>query len=147
MNSEKSREIMMKNLQTILLFLLVAISTMSCQLLGIENRDVESYVVKVDSVNVASQVNFSDTLSVHLFGTIGPNGCHSFKRFDKSSTSSKLALKVIGEVVKGDNLGCTDAIVQLDRIFQVEPPLQDPFEINIEQPDGSVLERTVEVTN
>ncbi|MCW9708031.1 hypothetical protein [Fodinibius salsisoli] len=111
------------------------------------NGDTQSstFTIKVDSINVPSEVASDDTLTVRPFGTVGPNGCYSFERFESSRTSSSLDLKLVGELTEGDDIGCFDAIVQLDTVFKVPPPLEGSFEINIQQPDESVLSRTVEV--
>jgi hypothetical protein len=109
---------------------------------GVFGED-NTFVVEVDSIEVPSSVQSTDTLDLRLFGTIGPNGCHQFDHYEASRTSSSLVLKVIGQRKEG---GCTDMIVTLDREYRVSPPLDGSvFVINIKQPDGSLLRDSVEV--
>lgn len=113
------------------------------------NDDTQSstFTIKIDSINVPSEVASDDTLTIRPFGTVGPNGCHSLERIKASRTSSSLDLQVVGRVIEGDDIVCSDVIVFLDTTYAVPPPLEGPFEINIQQPDKSVLSRTVEVAD
>lgn len=124
--------------------LLLASLWTNCSLIG-GGTNTSTFIVEVDSINVPSEVASTDTLIVRPFGTVGTNGCHSFKQFEASQTPSSLDLQVIGEVVEGDDIGCTDEIVKLDTTYEVPPPLEGPFEITIPQPDETTLTRTVTV--
>lgn len=125
------------------LLLMTALWT-GCSIID-DGTNTSTFVVKVDSMSVPTEIASSDTLAIHPFGRVGPNGCYSFKRFEASRTSSFLELKLIGELVEGNDIGCADVIVELDTTYKVSPPLEGPFEIKINQPDESVLSRTVEV--
>jgi hypothetical protein len=104
----------------------------------------DTFVVQVDSVEVPSSVRPGDTLSIRLFGTIGPNRCHWFKRFEADRGASTLRLKVLGVDAGGEV--CAQALTMLDTTYKVSPPLEGPvFTIAIEQPDGSLLRDSVEV--
>lgn len=136
---------MHKPISTYLLpFLLVAVVWTGCSVID-GGTTTNAFLIKVDSLSIPSEVAASDTLIIQPYGTVGPNGCHSFSWFRAFRTSSSLDLQIIGKVVEGKNIGCTDAIVTLDTTYSVLPPLKGSFEINIQQPDGSVLTRTVEV--
>lgn len=129
-------------------FALLPIATLitGCSIFD-SGSSTSSFTIAVDSISVPSEVASSDTLVVRPLGTVGPNGCYSFERFEASRTSSSLDLKLIGKQVEDDDVTCTDAIIELDTTYRVPPPLEGPFEINIHQPDESILSRTVEVTD
>lgn len=127
------------------LLLIISIAT-SCSITD-SGPSTSTFTIEVDSISVPAEVSSSDTLVIQPFGTVGPDGCHSFKQFEASQTPSSLDLQVIGEVVEDDDIGCTGAIVKLDTTDNVPPPLEGPFEINIHQPDESILSRTVEVND
>lgn len=125
-------------------FLLMATLWTGCSIID-DGINTSTFVIQVDSINVPTEIASSDTLAIRPFGRVGPNGCYSFKRFEASRTSSSLELKLIGKLVEGNDIGCFSAIVELYTIFKVPPPLEGPFGIKINQPDESVLSRTVEV--
>lgn len=130
-----------------LFFLLFTIAFgASCSVIN-NDANTSTFVIKVDSISVPNEVASSDTLVIRPFGTVGPDGCHSFERFEASRTSSSLDLKLVGELIERDDIGCADVIVQLDTTYKVPPPLEGPFKINIFQPDESVLSRTIEVND
>lgn len=110
-----------------------------------DGTNTSTFIIQVDSISVPTEVASDDTLAIRPFGRVGPNGCYSFERFEASRTTSSLDLKLIGELVEGDDIGCLSAIIELDTTYTVPPPLEGPFEIDILQPDESVLTHTVEV--
>jgi hypothetical protein len=124
--------------------LLIGALWTGCSIISV-GPSTSTFTIEVDSISVPSELASTDTLVIRPFGRVGPNGCYSFERFEASKTSSSLDLKLIGELVEGDDIGCLTAIVELDTTYTVPPPLEGPFEIEIKQPDGSVLTRAVEV--
>lgn len=130
----------------LLSFLLIISMVINCSIID-GGSNTSAFTVEVDSISVPSEVASSDSLVVRPFGTVGPDGCHSFKRFEASQTPSSLDLQVIGEVVEGDDIACAATIVKLDTTYSVPPPLEGPFEITVQQPDESISTRTVKVKN
>ena len=123
---------------------LMAALLASCSLLG-DSKTVERFTVRVDSVAVPEQVGAMDTLAVELLGQLGPNGCYGLQRIKAERRSSALHLTVIGRVVRGEDVVCTDALVPLHATYKAAPPLEGPFQVTIHQPGGEVIQRTVQV--
>lgn len=116
----------------------------ACSLLWTDGEpDAHYFTARVDSVSVPSTVRATDTLTVSLHGWIGSNGCFSFERFEAERSPAQLKLSVIGSVV--DAQACPAVMVPIPSEYKVAPPLEGPFSIVVRQPDGSTLERTVEV--
>ncbi|HYG39216.1 MAG TPA: hypothetical protein VD908_11380 [Cytophagales bacterium] len=121
-----------------LLALLCAISFMSCK----EEDDGKTYQIKVDSLVISDVVNADEALTIQFFGTAGPDGCHSFSRFEVNVKAEVVSIKLWGKVA--GNV-CTQSIVPLNEKYVIHPPLSKQLTIIVNQPDGSFIERRVKV--
>jgi hypothetical protein len=102
------------------------------------------FVVAVDSVQAISPIRPADTLSIHLWGMIGPSGCYSLSRIETAIQKTKIDLTVWGKYVPSEV--CTAVIVDMrGTVVKVVPMKQGPFEIVVHQPGGSQLRDTVRV--
>jgi len=143
----------MLQLRPLLIPLLVGIVTLfgsgaGCSnLMGVDdNREVEHVVAEVDSIDVPAQIASSDALSIRLHGTVGPNGCYSFDRFDVDRSTDRLAVKPVVEHVTRDDVACTMAVVPLDKTYTADPPFEEgTLTVVIPQPDRADVTATVEV--
>ena len=111
-----------------------------------------TFVITVDSVIVPSTIDPEDTLTLELFGKIGPNLCYRFKEFEAQKTDSLLNLTVLGIVPDLRDLACAAEVAELrgqggqrGKEYRVAPPFVDPFQIVILQADSSTLEIVVRV--
>jgi hypothetical protein len=106
---------------------------------------VERGVAEVDSLHAPDQIATSDTLSLRLTGTVGPNGCHSFDGFDVERSEGQLTVTPM--VVHRGGQMCTQAIVSLDETYAAAPPFSaGTLTVVIPQPDRPDVTATVEVT-
>lgn len=113
-----------------------------------EERAVEHLVAEVDSLDVPAQIASSDTLSIRLSGTVGPNGCYSFDRFDTERSTDRLTVTPVVEHVTGEGFACTMAIVPLDATFAAAPPFEEGvITIAVPQSDRPDVTATVQVTS
>ena len=121
------------------IILLTLFASINCQ-----KSRYEYFIVHVDSLYASSPISYNDTLKIHLYGFIGSDGCYSFSHFEAERDSFRLNLAVWGKHdVKA--VICPLGAVPLDTIYQVYPLYPGLFNIEIEQPDGSVLKDTVTV--
>ncbi len=96
------------------------------------------FIVKVDSISHQSFGATGDTIAIHLFGTIGTDGCYSFCRFEDIKQPLQLDLTVWGQ--RSQDEVCTVVMVYLDgKQYNVVLTHQGWYYINIHQPDGSIL--------
>lgn len=110
-----------------------------------ENENVELLVAEVDSIHAPTQIAPTDTLSIRLTGTVGPNGCYSLDRIEEERSEEQLTLTPVVRHVTGQM--CTMAIVSLDVTHEVAPPFEEgPLQIVVPQSDRSDATATVEVT-
>lgn len=101
----------------------------------------------VDSVAVPAQIGTRDTLSVHLYGTVGPNGCFSLARIDSERTESRLTLRPLVVDATDEQRMCTMAVVPLDATYTAPPPFAaGPLQIVVPQANRADVTATVTVT-
>lgn len=105
-----------------------------------------SLIAEVDSIVAPSRIEVSDTLSVRLRGTVGPNGCYSFSR--TATERSPRQVRLVPLVNRTTQGACTMALVPLDETVQVDPPfVPGTLTITVPQPNRENVSATVEVTN
>jgi hypothetical protein len=111
---------------------------------NVDDRGVEFVVAEVDSIEVPSRIAPSDSLSVHLYGTVGPNGCYSLDRIKEERSAGTVTLT---PVVRHRTGGfCTMAIVPLDATHDVPPPFEEgTLDLVVPQPDQPDVTATVTV--
>lgn len=111
------------------------------------NGEVDTLVADVDSIGVPDQISSSDTLSVRLYGTVGPNGCYSFDRFDVGRSPGRLAVTPVVRHRTGNDILCTMAVVPLDETYTAYPPFSEgTWTVTVPQPEEEDVTSVVEVT-
>jgi hypothetical protein len=100
------------------------------------------FVVKVDSISHPSSAAITDTITLRVFGTIGPDGCHFFSHFEDYRQSLRLDLTVWGG--RSSANACTQMMVYLDgKEYKFPAAMRGWYSIYIYQPDGSVLRDSI----
>lgn len=103
-------------------------------------------VAEVQRIDVPAQIAPSDTLAVQFYGTVGPNGCYSFARFDVERTTSRLTITPKVQYRGGDDVMCTMAVVPLEETYRAAPPFSEgTLTLVVPQTDGAAVTETVEV--
>lgn len=83
--------------------------------------------------------------TLHLTVTAQSGGCLHFDRIDVERTSSRVTLRAMGYDASGPSVVCTDDIRYNVVAVDVAPPFTDPLTVVAEQPDGTLVTRTVAV--
>jgi len=110
-----------------------------------EAPESERDVAAVDSLHAPAQIATSDTLSLRLTGTVGPNGCYAFDGFDVERAAGQLTLTPV--VLQRDADMCTQAIVPLDETYAAAPPFAEgTLTVVVPQPDRPDVTATIDVT-
>jgi hypothetical protein len=107
--------------------------------------DDDEFRIRVDSIVAPASVGVNDTLRLTLYGFVGPSGCYSLDRIDAHRTTHSIELTVRGRHRSGRGVACTQAMVFLNHLYAVPPPLGIPFSVQVRQPDGSLLTRPIPV--
>lgn len=105
-----------------------------------------SLIAEVDRIEAPSQITGTDTLSVRLRGTVGPNGCYSFSRTAIERSPGQVRLvPLVSRAAQG---ACTMAVVPLDETVRVDPPFESgTLTITVPQPNRENVATTVAVTD
>ncbi len=105
--------------------------------------DEREFIILVDSIVVPETVSPQDNIPVRMLGTIGPSSCFQFTHFLVDLGRAQVRITVMGREVL--NTGCFGAIAELDRVFLVAPPFDDPFLVEVKRSRKEVLQKTVRV--
>lgn len=104
-------------------------------------------LAEVDSVDAPSSHAADDSLSVRLYGTVGPNGCYSLDEIEAVRSGSEVTLRPM--VRDGTDAGrvCTMAIVPLDATHTLAPPFETgTLTVTVSQPGPNDVTATVDIT-
>jgi hypothetical protein len=103
---------------------------------------------RVAQVDVPPRIAVSDSLRVHLTGTVGPNGCHALARIDMARTPDRATLTPLVQPPTGADQACTMAIVSLDTTYTIPPPFEaGVLSLTIPQSSRPAVTASVEVTD
>lgn len=103
-------------------------------------------IAEVDRIEVPDRIGASDTLTVRLLGTVGPNGCYSLERVAVERASGRVQIMPLVDQGRRQDAMCTMAIVPLDETVRLAPPFSaGPLSIVVPQSEGPAVTATVEV--
>lgn len=105
------------------------------------------FIIRVDSVSFPQQtVNYGDTLKTAFWGTIGPDECYSFLRFETTNDSISTSFKLIGlhlytwrDACRGNGV----PILLNGKIYNIFPVYRGTYTIIINEPDGSKIQKQI----
>jgi hypothetical protein len=124
----------MKTIQLVPLIAVLVVASCSTE----TETGLGQFLVKVDSMSHPSFAATSDTITIRVFGTIGPDGCHSFSHFEDTRQPLRLDLTVWGQVIAAT--ACPSVMVYLNgKVYKLVATQQGWLSINIHQPDGSIV--------
>lgn len=104
-------------------------------------------LARVDRMDVPDRIAPADTLSVHLSGIVGPNGCYALDRIETDRDSNEVTLRPVVQPPTSDDQACTMALVPLDTTHRIPPPFEvGPLSVTVPQEDGPAVTATVTVT-
>ncbi len=102
------------------------------------------FIIKVDSVNYIGIPAVGDTVTMKLYGFIGPDGCYYFSRFEDYLQPQRLDLTVWGH--HAERTACTQVMIYMDgKEYRIPITRMGWFYIDIHQPDGSVLQDSLPI--
>jgi len=104
-------------------------------------ESTDRFTVRVDSIELPPSVNGTEAFMVRFEGVIGPNGCSRVTDVVTQRAPDLLEVSFRGERRSGGECLQMPAVLQHEEA--VSPPYDLPFTVRVQQPDGSILERTV----
>jgi hypothetical protein len=105
-------------------------------------------LAQVDRLEVPDRIATADTLSIHLSGTVGPNGCYSLARIEEVRSDAQVTLRPVVQPPTRSDQACTMALVPLDTTHRVAPPFKaGTLTVTVPQSDKPSVTATVEITD
>jgi len=127
-------------------FLLIITAVLLSSCLFLFDPTPELFRIKIDSVNAPISLTTNDTLTIKLYGYIGNDTCYWFHHFQSARENYSLYLTAWGIHNVAYRKGCESSQVYLNgQEYRVYPLYSGVFEVNIHQPDGAWLKKTVTV--
>jgi hypothetical protein len=134
----------MKNSYVLFLLLIV---TLACFVNCSKEPAYREYMIKVDSLTIQDPqiAGTGEVLTVHFYGLISPDGCSSFSHFKSYWQNQDLIIEA-WKNVKVNATVCPTVLVFLDQDLSLNrASLPDKFVLKVKQPDGSYLEKPVNI--
>lgn len=122
--------------------IVIFVGLLSCH----DNSDSSSdFIVKVDSFKVPAAVTSATPFDVVFYGTVGRNGCYSFKTFNKAVKGNDISIEVWGTFDYKTG-SCPEELVLLDGIkLNLTIPFPGTYRIVIKEPADYTLVRQITV--
>ena len=108
-------------------------------------KDKVEFQIGAELIEAPAKVAFDEKIVIAIHGVIGNNGASQFNRMETVESASKMEMTAIGTIDQSGQ-AVTQAIVSWrGREFTKNPPHVGPVKIVFNQPDGTTLEKIVEV--
>ncbi|NQT27692.1 hypothetical protein HQ585_20215 [candidate division KSB1 bacterium] len=122
----------------LIFILMIILSFLFCKSEDPNSPSDEKFVIQVDSIQVESEINLNDTLSVKFWGIIGPDLCYGFHHFEVHTEPHQIYFTLWGFHTNDDI--CATALSELrGKEYNFKPQNKGTLLITVHQPDNSVL--------
>lgn len=104
---------------------------------------LEDFLIKIDSIHLPDSIQSNTPFDIAFFGTIGFDGCHSFKTFNTVLNNNNITIEVMGTF---DNKAetCPTAIVSLDgRKLTLTITYPGVYNIRIKEPGYYLVNKII----
>jgi hypothetical protein len=120
----------------------ICVSTFSCNK---DKNETNDFLIKVDSIKIPEIITSAVPFDVEFFGTIGFNGCFSFKTFNTVDNGSSITIEAWG-TSDFSNLLCPDALVSLNGYkLTLTIPYPGIYKMIIHEPGNYSLTKQINV--
>jgi hypothetical protein len=127
---------------TLIIVIVALIGLLSCHDDSASSND---FMIKVDSFKVAGAVTSATPFDVTFYGTMGRNGCYSFKTFNRIVSGNDISIEVWGTFDYKTG-SCPEELVSLDGIkLNLTIPFPGTYRIIIKEPEDYTLVRQITV--
>ena len=105
----------------------------------------EDFMIQVDSISMPSSASRNVPFDIKFYGTIGMNGCYSFKTFNRVQKGNDITIESWGNYHSPNGI-CTEALVTMDGI-KLTLTLNTPgiYTIIISEPDFSSFSKQITI--
>lgn len=108
-------------------------------------KSQNDFLIPVDSVQIPEVITANTPFDIKFFGTIGANGCHSFKTFNRTIKKNEIIIEAWG-TFDDKEADCPQVMVTLDgQILNMTIPNPGIYLIRISEPYDFVLVKQITV--
>ncbi len=124
--------------------LLIALFFGSCRQDTYDLPKYTEFVMQIDSIQMPSTLKLGQSLKIKFYGTIGPDGCYVFSRFDPKAEGKTITVTAYGK--HEEKSVCPDVISRLEGAL-LEVNLLDTgrYVVHVSQPSPPDIYDTVTV--
>ena len=116
---------------------------LACLTTACTEPDGKEFVIRADSVITPGAWSGGAPMKAYVYARIGPSLCWHFKEFRIESDTHLARVTIIG-LNESRGRTCADAPASMNGTeLVIPPPMFDPFELRIMQPDGTTLSKTI----
>ena len=120
----------------------ILITLAACQNKSEETAD---FLIKVDSIHCPDSVLANTKFDIAFYGTVGFNGCTSFKTFNQKFDDNNITIETWG-TYENYNGTCPDVLVTLDgQKLSMTLPFPGTYKIKVKEPDNYLLYKFIKV--
>jgi hypothetical protein len=126
------------------LIMFLSIAVTGIILLSCQNKlnPIQDFLIKVDSIHAPDTVVAGSRFDIEFFGTIGFNGCVSFKTFNQIVKKNAIVIEAWGNDNQAET--CPTVMVYLDnQKLNMTIPLPGRYRISISEPDNSSIVKLI----
>lgn len=135
----------MRLMKTGLLFMILMASGLLLRSCLDDPYIYQDYMIKVDSIHIPDPVTVNIPFDIEFFGTVGFDGCHSFKTFSQTVENNFITINTWG-TYENKNGVCPTVMVYLDgQKLNMTFNVAGTYNIIIGQPDNSTFMRQITV--
>ncbi len=121
---------------------MASIYIFNCCVKSTDSISESKFRIKVDSLNVPDSIAFNDTLICKFWALIGSNLCYQFSNFETKLNPKQIDIKLWGYHTESEV--CATAVSVLrGKEYKFIPEAKGLFQINVFQPDNSILKDSV----
>ena len=134
----------------VIIFILMLIGYIeSCDLIGPGRPTITNVLfrIKVDSIGLTTNSVFAeDTLKISFLGTVGSDSCYKFDHFQGAKDTHQIDLVLWGRNSRTSNDVCPSGQILLNgTIFYDYPISSGEYTVVVHQPDGSIIQRSINI--
>jgi hypothetical protein len=127
---------------TSIIAIVIFIGLLSCH---DDSASSDDFMIKVDSFKVADAVTSATPFDVTFYGTIGRNGCYSFKTFNRVASGNEISIEAWG-TFDYSTQSCPEELVLLNGIkLSLTIPFPGTYRIKIKEPEDYSLVKQITV--
>jgi hypothetical protein len=129
-----------RNISFFTIMLAVILTTGKCTS---DPGPLQDFLIKVDSIHLPSAMNANIPFEIEFYGTVGFDGCHSFKTFNQLYDNNEITVEAWGTFDSKAG-ACPTVMVYLNgQKLRMTIPNPGTYKLKIKNPDYYIVNQIV----